>query len=266
VRTLALCNQKGGAGKTTTTANLARAAAGRGYRTLVIDLDPQANLTSVLADDDLDDGDVSLADVLSPRASMAIRDVATPSVWDGVDLVPSGGDRLAAVATELILMTTGGPTRLRKALRDTTEDYDVVLIDCPPSLDLLAINGLSAADLAVVVTTPELFGINGIARLLTTIAHVQEDTNPGLRLAAVIANGVQHTNRMRDWLADLAHNVTVPVLHPTIQRATWIAEALECSTGLDQWGTPAATELHRVYSTYLDTILTTTQGEPHATS
>lgn len=263
---IAMCNQKGGAGKTTTTANLARAAVTQGARTLVIDLDPQANLTSVLAAEVVNHDQVSLADVLSPRTSVPIADVVVECVWPGADVVPSGGDSLASVAKELILMTTGAPTRLRKALRTVEHSYDVVLIDCPPSLDLLAINGLSAANAAVVVTTPELFGINGIARLLTTIGHVQEDTNPGLLVTGVVVNSVQQTNRMRDWLEELADHVPAPILQPPIHRATWIGDALERSTGLDEWGTVAARELHRVYGTYLDTILTTSKGAHHATT
>jgi len=257
MQVLALCNQKGGAGKTTTTANLARAAITQGRRTLVVDLDPQGNLTSVLAAEDVAEDVVSLADVLSPRTNIAVAEVITDGVWKGLDVLPSGGDRLAAVGSELIVMTTGGALRLRRALKTVATDYDLVLIDCPPSLDLLAINGLTAAHAAVVVTTPELFAINGIARLLTTIGHVREDTNPELVIGGVVANSVQQTNRMRGWLEELAANMPAPVLHPPVQRATWIGEALESSTGLDEWGTVAAAELHRVYTSYLDTILAT---------
>lgn len=253
---LAVCNQKGGTGKTTTTVNLARAALTQGRRTLAIDLDPQSDLTSVLiAADDDDAARVSLADVLSPSTKVPISDATTGGVWDGLDVVPAGGDTLAQVLIEMVTMTTGGATRLRKALRPVADDYDVVLIDCAPSLDLLAVNGLVAAHAAVLVTTPELFALNGIARLLTTINHVIEDENPALVVGGVIVNNVQHTNRMRGWLEEIT--ATMTVLSPPVQRATWIADAVERGAGLDTWGTPAATELHRTYCRYLDTILAT---------
>lgn len=132
MQVLALCNQKGGAGKTTTTANLARAAITQGRRTLVVDLDPQGNLTSVLAAEEVAEDVVSLADVLSPRTNIAVAVVITDGVWKGLDVLPSGGDRLAAVGSELIVMTTGGALRLRRALKTVATDYDLVLIDCPP--------------------------------------------------------------------------------------------------------------------------------------
>ena len=146
----ALCNQKGGVGKTTTTINLARAACLRRMRTLVVDLDPQANATSTLLGKLTSAEQESLADVLSARSDATASDVIVATEWAGVDLLPSGSDALADVGAELVTMGPGREHRLREAL-SALKDYDLALLDAPPALDLLTINALTAAEIMSVL-------------------------------------------------------------------------------------------------------------------
>ena len=161
---LAVCNQKGGVGKTTTTFHLARAAITDGLRVLVVDADPQGDLTSVTVDEDnLIEGQVGLADVLSDRSDEHIRDVIVPGIWPGLDVVPTTGEALEGVNNELVIAGAGREQRLRTALGEVIDDYDVILIDCPPSLGMLTTNALVAADQALIVTAPRSEAADGVA-------------------------------------------------------------------------------------------------------
>lgn len=250
----ALCNQKGGVGKTTTALNLARAAHLRGLRVLVADLDPQANSTSMLLGE-APEGTVTMADVLSPRTNTPVKDVIAKTGWAHVDVLPSGGDVLADVGTEIVVMPTGREHRLSRALQSVETLYDLVLLDCPPALDMLTVNGLTAAQRAVIVTTAALWSSEGIARLLTTVGAIKEFANPHLKLTGVIVNALERTRRQRHWFEDLQANAPAPVWLPAIPKATWIAEAAEAGLGLDEWKTPAATVMTEIYDNYLVKIL-----------
>lgn len=261
-RIYALCNQKGGVGKSTTAFHLARAAVLAGRRVLLVDNDPQGNLTSVTAADQVDEDQAGLADALSARAPESIRDVIVPGIWPGLDLVPTTGSTLGAVRDELIIAGAGREGRLREALSAVREDYDLVLIDCAPSLDQLTINGLSAADGVLVVTHSKLWSANGLAQLLETIDSVRQYYNPGLRVAGVIVN--QHEDRTlagRHWLDALvaaAEQRSLRVLQPPIPKRVAISDATEVAQGLDQLGGAEAAALAAVYADYLTAL----EGEP----
>lgn len=257
---VALCNQKGGVGKTTTAFNLARAAHLRGIETLIGDLDPQANTTSTLLGQALDTSAESVADVLSARSDATSSDVIVKTGWQHVQVLPSGGDALADVGTELVAMGPGREHRLREALSPLVGAYELVLLDCPPALDLLTINALTAAQEAVIVTTAALWSSDGIARLLATLDAVQKYSNASLHPAGVIVNGLERTRRQRHWHEELLANSPVAVWGPPVPKLTWIAEAAEAGVGLDEWNTPAASNLLAVYDQYLSNIL---EGTSH---
>jgi chromosome partitioning protein len=258
---VALCNQKGGVGKTTTALNLARAAHLRGLATLIADLDPQANTTTTLLGHAPDvAGTETIADVLSARSDATLADVITSTGWQHVDVLPSGGDTLADVGTELVTMGPGREHRLREAFAvyraaPGIRDYELVLLDCPPALDLLTVNALTAADRTVIVTKAALWSSDGIARLLATLDAVRKYSNPALATTGIIVNEFERTRRQRHWLAELLDNAPAPVWQPPVPKGTWIAEAAEAGMGLDEWNTPAASVLAETYDSYLQHLL-----------
>ena len=266
---VALCNQKGGVGKTTTALNLARAAFRRQVSVLVGDLDPQANTTTTLLGH-APDATESVADVLSARSNATVTDVIVKTGWDHVDVLPSGGDTLADVGTELVTMGPGREHRLREALAPLAEPtaevgirgtgYELVILDCPPALDLITINALTAADKAVIVTTAALWSSDGIARLLSTLEMVRRYSNPALDAAGVIVNALERTRRQRHWYDELQANSPIQVWQPAVPKATWIAEAVEAGMGLDEWNTPAARVQLDAYDGFLTRILEGTPG------
>jgi chromosome partitioning protein len=267
----ALCNQKGGVGKTTTTINLARAALLQGLPTLVVDLDPQANTTAALLGGFLDEATPSVAEVLSARSPVTIGEALVPTGWAGVDVLPCGGDTLADVAGELVTMGPGREHRLaealhglpdlpppqpsRSGLQRSVTGYELVLIDCPPALDLLTINALTAAARLLVVTTAGLWSADGIARLVHTVDAVRRYTNLELDLAGILVNAWEDTRRQRHWLAELAENGPAPIWQPPIRKGSFIAEAVESGLGLDEWGTPAASVLAETYRQFLIALI-----------
>ncbi|WP_367645939.1 ParA family protein [Paenarthrobacter ureafaciens] len=254
----AFCNQKGGVGKSTTTFHMARAAVLRGLRVLVVDNDPQGNLTAVAAAETVSEDQAGLADALSARAPETIPDVIVPGVWPGLDVVPTSGVTLGYVRDELVIAGAGREGRLREALAAVAGDYDLILIDCAPSLDQLTINGLTAAQGVVIVTHSKQWSLSGLAQLLDTIENVRRYYNEGLAVAGVIVN--QHEERTvsgQTWLDELhaaAEARGLRVLTPPIPKRVVIADATEAARGLDEWGTAEAGTLGALYSDHLATI------------
>ncbi len=181
VPVVAFANQKGGVGKTTTAVNAAVSLARRGYRVLLIDSDPQGNATSSLGVDK-QQIDRSIYDVLVDQ--MPIAEAVTASHRPELDLVAST-PILAGAEIELV-EASGRETRLREALTPLLPRYDVVLIDCPPSLGLLTVNALTAARSVVVPIQCEFLALEGLGQLMTTIDLVKRGLNPPLDVTGVL--------------------------------------------------------------------------------
>ena len=177
---VAIANQKGGVGKTTTAVNLAYALAEEGARTLLIDADPQCNATSVLIPDNYQ-GE-TLYDVL--LKGVPLEKAVCPSNHSNLFLVPSSPD-LAAAEIELADVSQR-ETGLRNHLRRVASHFDYVLIDCPPSLGLLTINVLTAVDQVLIPIQCEYYALEGVNRLLDTLARVQKALNPALHVGGIL--------------------------------------------------------------------------------
>lgn len=178
-RIIAVANQKGGVGKTTTAVSLAACLAAEGFHILLADLDPQGNATSGIA---ARTGGKTSYEVLIDHVP-----VNSAILWSGIpnlDVLPSD-IRLAAAEVELVGVTQR-EKQLRDALQPVREKYDFVLIDCPPSLSLLTINALTAADSVLVPIQCEYFALEGVSALMNTVSRVQKTLNPSLELEGVV--------------------------------------------------------------------------------
>ncbi len=219
---LAVANQKGGVAKTTTVASLGAALAELGRRVLLVDLDPQACLSFSLGLDP-DALGVSVHEVLLGQAP-ASRAI-TPT-QDGPDLLPATIDLAGCEA--MLLTRTGREYALRTALQDLAENtsYDDVLVDCPPSLGVLTINGLTAADELLIPLQCETLSHRGVGQLLDTVADIRRLTNRGLRVLGVLPTLYDsRTLHARDVLDDINDRYGLAVLEPPIPRSVRFAEA-----------------------------------------
>ena len=258
---VAISNQKGGVGKSTTAYHLARAAHTQGIPTLVIDMDPQGNITSSLAGESVTEDQAGVADALSSRAADSLQDVLVPTIWENVTLAPTTGDVLAVVRDEMVVAGAGRESRLKEALAPVMGNYELVLIDCPPSLDQLALNSMTAATQVLVITHPGQYSANGLGRLLETITAVRTFYNPDLQVAGVLIN--QYDKQTRNdghWRLEIEQALDasdVPLLEPLIPKRAMIKGTTEAGYGLDEW--PEATEeaqrLHGLYRNHLATLL-----------
>lgn len=219
-RTIAVANQKGGVAKTTTVASLGAALAELGEKVLLVDLDPQACLTFSLGLDP-ETLAMSLHDVLLGRVGAGLAVMPTE---DGMDLLPATID-LAGTEAQL-LTKTGREHTLRLALREVAPNYSFVLFDCSPSLGVLTINALTAADSVLIPLQCETLSHRGVGQLLDTVNDVQRLTNPRLDVLGVLPTLYDaRTNHARAVLEDIGTRYELPVILPPIPKSIRFAEA-----------------------------------------
>jgi chromosome partitioning protein len=185
-RVIALCNQKGGVGKTTTTINLGAALAEYGRRVLVVDFDPQGAASAGLGINahELDRTIYNL--MMEPRAD--VREIIEHTDVEGLDVVPANID-LSAAEVQLV-SEVAREQALARVLRPVLDDYDVILIDCQPSLGLLTVNALTAAHGVIIPLEAEFFALRGVALLVESVERVQDRINPRLRIDGILATMV----------------------------------------------------------------------------
>ncbi len=221
---VAVVNQKGGVGKTTVALGLASAASHRGLRTLVVDLDPQANATTGLG---VWDPASTVDGVLESDRPGGAAAVAVAAGWPAEEGAPApdvvaSTPALAAREPQLANDPVGAQDRLQLALEG--HGYDLVVVDCPPSLGLLTINGLFAADRALVVTEPAAWASDGVAQIRRTIDRIAARRGGSPRIAGVAVNRLGRTRDAKYWHAQLVEHYGDDVLAPVRLRAA-VAEA-----------------------------------------
>ncbi len=252
-RTVALLNQKGGVGKTTVALGIASAAWARGVKTLVVDLDAQANATWTLgiepAVENWGTGDALLA-----NKSGVASDMIVPSGWgDDVWLLPAASD---LVQRETDINRRQPERRLRRALEGMADDFQLILIDCPPSLGLNTINGLVAATHALIVVEPTIFGVRGVVPVLDLIEDVWTNHNNELELAGVVLNRVPGVSSDAHTQASALAKVvgSKNVWSPAIPHRVAINEAHADRSPIHSYGRRAG-ELSEIFDTHLRRLL-----------
>lgn len=218
-KTLAIVNQKGGVGKTTTAINLGAALGAFERKVLLVDSDPQGNATRGLG---LRATSPHLYQVLAGEAP--IRDAIRESGFPNLDILPADRD-LVGVEVEFV-GTEDWQLRLRKVLAEIGSDYDLILIDCPPSLGHLTVNALAAADGVLVPLQCEYFALEGVSELMATVRRVKAGVNPELEVAGVILTMYDdRTNLSKDVAAEVRRHFGGRVFQAVVPRNVRLAEA-----------------------------------------
>jgi chromosome partitioning protein len=225
---LAIANQKGGVGKTTTAVNLAASLAATKRRVLLVDLDPQGNAT-MGSGVDKRDLEASSCEVLLGEVSA--RDAIVKADPGGYDLIPSNDDLTAAEVR--LINEFGRETRLRAALRSVADQYDYVLIDCPPSINMLTVNALTAATGVLIPMQCEYYALEGLSALVSTVEQIREAVNPGLEIEGLLRTMFDPRNNLANEVSSqLIMHFGDKVFRTVIPRNIRLAEA-------PSFGTPA---------------------------
>ena len=221
-KTIAIANQKGGVGKTTTAINLAASLAVLEKKVLVIDADPQANTTSGLNFSPEDDQKRTLYEVMIGK--LDVHDALIQTEMENLHMIPS---HINLVGAEIELLDE--PDResmLKNALAPVKDEYDFIIIDCSPSLGLITVNSLAASDSVIIPVQPEFFALEGLGKLLQTIRLVQNDINPSLSIAGLVVTMFDGRTKVHaQVVSELKEHFKDMVFNTIIQRNIRLSEA-----------------------------------------
>ena len=213
-KVIAVTNQTGGVGKTTTSVNLSAALAYMGKKVLLVDIDPQANATQGIG---VDRSSLSLTGYDAITQSTPLKDIIISTDVKNLDIVPANID-LAGVEIELSQVKSGREQRIRNALETVKERYDFVIIDCPPALGLLNTNALTASDAVLIPVQCEYYALEGLTQLLNTILLTQKVFNEKLTIEGVLLTmldsrtnlGIEVSQEVRKYFREKVYDVVIP--------------------------------------------------------
>ena len=221
VKVIAIANQNGGVGKTTTTVNLAACLAGMGRKVLIVDSDPQGNTTSGLGFDKRDIKKCIYDTLINDQPA---KDIIIKTPYENLFLLPAT-IQLAGAEIELVNLMSR-ETRLKRTLDRVKHDYDYVLIDCPPSLGLLTVNALTAANSVMIPIQCEFYALEGVSMLMNTIQLVQRNLNPALKLEGVLMTMFDaRTNLSLDVVNEVKKYFNTKMYNTIIPRNVRLSEA-----------------------------------------